>query len=165
VAACESDPPADAAQTRSDFVDRVRRRRLLAGKRGAFVLVLGYVRALRQPITAIGFHSRNLDKALLVGLVPLASLYFTLYAIQLYRVSIAGDAPRLVFGALKETGEFGELSFTSLRLLGQLANAVMEESIFRGIMLPHLMRGAELSESECSTSPSIRPRASDLPGQ
>ena len=32
-----------------------------------FTLILGYLRVLRKPISSIGLHSRNFDKALLIG--------------------------------------------------------------------------------------------------
>ena len=106
-----------------------------------FLLVLGYLRALRKPISSIGLHARNFDKAFLIGGLSLLLLYATLYAVQFYRLSLAGESPRLVFGAIdKETGAMGGLFFTSFYLFGQVFNAFMEESIFRGVVLPHLMQ-------------------------
>jgi membrane protease YdiL (CAAX protease family) len=53
---------------------------------------------------------------------------------------VAGEAARLVFAAIDpETGTLGVLFFTLFRLVGQFFNAFMEESIFRGVILPHLM--------------------------
>jgi membrane protease YdiL (CAAX protease family) len=101
---------------------------------------LGYLWVLRKPIYSIGFHARNFGKAFLVGGLSLLILYVTLYAVQFYRLSLAGEAPRLVFGAIDPRTEFiGGLSFSLFYLLGQFFNAFMEESIFRGVILPHLM--------------------------
>jgi membrane protease YdiL (CAAX protease family) len=106
-----------------------------------FLLVLGYLRVLRKPISSIGLHAKNFDKAFLIGGLSLVILYVTLYAVQFYRLSIAGETPRLVFAAIdKETGAMGGLFFTLFYLFGQIVNAFMEESIFRGVMLPHFMR-------------------------
>jgi membrane protease YdiL (CAAX protease family) len=106
-----------------------------------FLLVLGYLRALRKPIRAIGLHARNFDRALLIGGLSLIILYAALYSVQFYRLSSAGETPRLVFGAInRETGAMGGLFFTLFYLFGQIANAFMEEGIFRGVMLPHFMR-------------------------
>jgi membrane protease YdiL (CAAX protease family) len=106
-----------------------------------FLLVLGFLRALRKPIRSIGLHARNFDKAFLIGALSLVLLYATVYAVQFYRLSIAGETPRVVFGAIdNEIGAMGGLFFTSFYLFGQLLNAFMEESIFRGVMLPHLMQ-------------------------
>jgi membrane protease YdiL (CAAX protease family) len=104
------------------------------------LLVLGYLRALRKPISSIGLHARNFDKALLIGALSLLLLYAILYAFQFYRLSLAGESPRLVFGAIdQEAGAMSGLFFTSFYLFGQVFNAFMEESIFRGVVLPHLM--------------------------
>jgi membrane protease YdiL (CAAX protease family) len=106
-----------------------------------FLLVLGYLWVLRKPIRSIGLHARNFDKAFLIGGLSLIILYAALYGVQFYRLSSAGETPRLVFGAINhETAAMGGLFFTSFYLFGQIVNAFMEESIFRGVMLPQLMR-------------------------
>jgi CAAX protease family protein len=105
-----------------------------------FLLVLGYLRALRKPISSVGLHARNFDKAFLIGALSLLILYGTLYAVQFYRLTLAGETPRLVFAAIDHrTATMGGLYFTLFYLLGQFFNAFMEESIFRGVILPHLM--------------------------
>jgi membrane protease YdiL (CAAX protease family) len=105
-----------------------------------FLLVLMFLLVLRKPISSIGLHARNFDKAFLTGALSLLILYATLYAVQFFELSIAGESPRLVFAAIDhETGAMGGLFFTSFYLFGQIVNALMEESIFRGVMLPHFM--------------------------
>jgi membrane protease YdiL (CAAX protease family) len=105
-----------------------------------FLLVLGYLRVLRKPIGSIGLHARNFGKAFLIGGLSLLLLYTTLYAFQFYRLSLAGETPRLVFAAIDHRTEtMGGLFFTLFYLLGQFFNAFTEESIFRGMILPHLM--------------------------
>jgi CAAX protease family protein len=104
------------------------------------LLVWGYLRVLRKPITSIGLHGRNFAKAFLIGALSLLILYVTLYAVQFYRLSIAGETSRLVFGTIdNETGALDGTFFTLFYLVGQFFNAFMEESIFRGVILPHLM--------------------------
>jgi len=106
-----------------------------------FILVLVYLRVLRKPIGSIGLHSRNFNKAFLIGGFSLLILYAALYAFQFYRLSIPGESPQLVFAAInKQTGVIGGPAFTWFYLFGQIVNALMEEGIFRGVMLPHLMR-------------------------
>lgn len=106
-----------------------------------FLLILGYLWVLRKPIRSIGLHARNFDKAFLIGGLSLIILYVTLYGVQFYRLSSTGESPRLVFGAINhETAAMGGLFFTLFYLFGQIVNAFMEESIFRGVMLPQLMR-------------------------
>jgi membrane protease YdiL (CAAX protease family) len=105
-----------------------------------FLLALGYLRALRKPIGSIGLHARNLGKAFLIGGLSLLILYATLYAVQFYRLTLADETPRLVFAAIDHSTEtMGGLTFTLFYLVGQFFNAFMEEAIFRGVVLPHLM--------------------------
>jgi membrane protease YdiL (CAAX protease family) len=106
-----------------------------------FLAVLGFLYLLRKPISAIGLHARNFGKAFLIGMLSLAILYALLYGFQFYRLDAAGQMPQLVFGAINsETAALGGLLFTLIYLFGQVCNALMEESIFRGVMLPHFMR-------------------------
>jgi CAAX protease family protein len=105
-----------------------------------FLLVLGYLQVLRKPISSIGLHARNFGKTFLIGGLSLLVLYAGLYAVQFYRLSLAGETPRLVFAAIDHRTEtLGGLFFTLFYLLGQVFNAFTEESIFRGLILPHLM--------------------------
>jgi membrane protease YdiL (CAAX protease family) len=105
-----------------------------------FLLVLGYLWMLRKPISFIGLHARIFNKAFLIGGLSLLLVYITLYAVQFYSLRLAGETPRLVFGAIDpKTGVIGVPFITLFFLVGQLFNAFMEESIFRGVILPHLM--------------------------
>jgi len=105
------------------------------------LLVLGYLWVLQKPISSIGLQAQNFNKAFLIGGVSLVSWYAILYGIQFYLLSAAGETPRLVFAAINEkTAALAGLSFTLVVLCGQVLNAFMEESIFRGLMLPNLMR-------------------------
>ena len=106
-----------------------------------FLVVLGYLWALQKPVSSIGLHARNFDKAFLIGGLSLVILFVALYGVQFYLLSTAGKTPRLVFAAIdNETGAMGGLFFTLFYLFGQIVNAFMEESIFRGMMLPHFMQ-------------------------
>ena len=97
-----------------------------------FLLVLGYLRLLCKPISSIGLHTRNFGKALLIGILSLVLLYVTLYAVQFYRLSSAGQTPRLVFAVIdQESGRLNGAFFTWFFLGGQFVNAFMEEAIFR----------------------------------
>ncbi|HET8670120.1 MAG TPA: CPBP family intramembrane glutamic endopeptidase, partial [Candidatus Saccharimonadales bacterium] len=105
-----------------------------------FLLVLGYLRVLRKPVGSIGLRARNFYKVLLIGIFSLVILNAFLYGVQFYRLYTTGESPRLVFGLIdKETGTMGGLYFSLFYLVGQVFNAFMEESIFRGVILPHLM--------------------------
>jgi membrane protease YdiL (CAAX protease family) len=105
------------------------------------LLVLAYLGVLQKPISSIGLHARNFDKAVLVGGISVVVLYTVLYSLAFYLRSAAGEAPRLVVGVIdNETGAIGSAFFSLFWLVGQILNALMEEAIFRGVLLPLLMR-------------------------
>lgn len=113
-----------------------------------FLLVLGYLWMLRRPIQSIGLHGRNIGKAFLIGGFSLIILYVVLYTIQFISLGNAGETPRFVFGAInKETAIMGSLYFTLFYLFGQIVNAFMEESIFRGVILPNLMQRFKVGQA------------------
>ncbi len=106
-----------------------------------FFLVFGYLWLLGKSLRSIGLHARNFGKAFLIGGLSLITLYITLYTIQFYRLNSVGEMPRLVFAVInKGSGTYYGLYFTLFYLFGQIVNAFMEESIFRGMILPHLMQ-------------------------
>lgn len=113
-----------------------------------FLLVLGYLGALRKSMSSIGLHARHFGKAFLVGGLSLILMYVTLYIIQFYRLSSAGETPRIVFAVInKASGTNYGLYFTLFQLFGQIVNVFMEEGIFRGVMLPHLMQRFKFSQA------------------
>lgn len=113
----------------------------IASKLLGLIFVLACLRMLRKPISSIGLHGKNFNQAFLIGGLSMITVYVVLYAIQFYRLNAAGEAPRLIFAVInKETLVMGGLSFTLFHLFGQFVNAFMEESIFRGLMLPQFLR-------------------------
>jgi membrane protease YdiL (CAAX protease family) len=114
----------------------------------AFLLVLGYLWAQRESVSSIGLHSRHFGKAFLIGGLSLILMYVTLYSIQFYRLSSAGETSRLVFAVInKASGTNYGLYFTLFNVLGQIVNAFVEESLFRGVMLPQLMQRFKFSQA------------------
>lgn len=121
-------------------LDRLPDKTIVSRVLGLF-LVLGYLWTLRKSNPSIGLHAKNFNQAFLIGGLSLVTLYVGLYTIQFYRLTSAGETPRLVFAAInKETGTMGGLYFTLFFLFGQIVNALTEETIFRGVMLPHFMQ-------------------------
>jgi len=105
------------------------------------IFIILYLQVLRKPVSSIGLHTRNLAKAFLIIGSSLVFAYTLLYAVQYYQLITAGESPRLVFGAINpESGVMGSSLFSSFFLFGQFVNALMEEVVFRGVMLPHFMR-------------------------
>ena len=105
------------------------------------LLVLGYLRSLRLRVDSIGMHTRNGAYAFGVGALSLLVIFAALYAIEFYALRGAGETPRIVLGVVNSrTGVVTGTAFLSVYFVGQILNAFAEESIFRGIILPQLMR-------------------------
>jgi hypothetical protein len=66
------------------------------------ILVLGYLWVIREPIRSLGLHAKNIDKAFLIGGLPLIILYAIIYAVQFFRLNAASESPQLVFGAINQ---------------------------------------------------------------
>jgi uncharacterized protein len=106
-----------------------------------FLLVLGYLWALRKPLAALGLNSKNFGYAFVIGGFSLVVLYMVLYAVQFYLLATTGESPRLMFGTIDaETGISSSLFATWFFVFGQIMNSFTEEGIFRGVMLPQFMR-------------------------
>jgi uncharacterized protein len=113
---------------------------LLASRVVGPLVILGFLRLIHVPLREIGLHRRRVGTAALVGGLPLVLLYALLYALHAGRLAATGDQPHLVIGVLDADNAVRGLSYTGLYLLVTLLNSFLEEGLFRGIMLPPLMR-------------------------
>jgi uncharacterized protein len=105
-----------------------------------FLLVLAYLWVLRKPMRAIGLHARNFAQAALVGGGGVIILFVAAYSLAFSLRRVAGESPRLIFGMIDvKTGAIGSAFFSLVWFSGQIVNALMEEAIFRGVVLPQLM--------------------------
>lgn len=105
------------------------------------LLVLAYLRSLRQHVGAVGLHARNVSYAVGIGGLSLLAIFATLYVFELGILRDAGEAPRVVLGVNRpRTGVVTDTAFLCVYFAGQILNSFTEECIFRGIILPQLMR-------------------------
>ena len=104
-----------------------------------FVLVLAYLWAVGRSVAAIGLHRRRADSALWIGAAGTILLYVLAFGAQGIVSGIAGKQPALVVAATDNKTGLARpgVSFALWLLLGNVVNAFMEESFFRGLMLPH----------------------------
>jgi hypothetical protein len=42
------------------------------------ILVFGYLWVIREPISSLGLHSKNIDKAFIIGVLPLMIVYLVI---------------------------------------------------------------------------------------
>jgi membrane protease YdiL (CAAX protease family) len=105
-----------------------------------FILVVVYVWACGRKLRDIGFHSRNLGKVLLVAFAGFGFLYAIAFVTQLLLLRSSGEDAKFVLSAVDpRTGMSGGLLFGIWLLVANLVNSAMEDGLFRGVMIRHLL--------------------------
>jgi membrane protease YdiL (CAAX protease family) len=103
------------------------------------VMVLVYLWAAGQPLSAIGLHGRMVGRAILIGAVGIVLVFLLTFGVQMGVLRAAGEQAALVVVAIdNKTGLAREgWGFALWLFLGNLINSFMEEGLFRGVMLTH----------------------------
>lgn len=105
-----------------------------------FGLVALYIWISKKKLSDIGFHTRNLGKSLLISAVSFIGLYIVAFGAQLISLRAGGENAKLVLAAVDpKTGMAGGFLFAIWLLLANLVNSAMEEGLFRGLMIRHLL--------------------------
>lgn len=100
-------------------------------------LVLVYAGAVLGGLRAIGMHSERLSRSLSIGAVTMAALFVVAYGAQLAALALRRRSASLVLAAIDpKTGLTGGALFAAFLVVGNIVNAIMEEGLFRGVMLP-----------------------------
>ena len=104
-----------------------------------FVMVLGYLWAVGQPLAAIGLHGRRVGQAMWIGAAGAVLILAIAFGLQWAVLRAAGKQPTLVVAGMDSmTGlAVPGVAFALFLLLGNVVNSFMEEGLFRGIMVPH----------------------------
>ena len=104
------------------------------------LLVILYVRLAGKKLIDIGFHKRFLGKILLLSGLGYIMIYVIGYTAQLIALRAGGEEANLVLTAIDpKTGMTGGLLFGLWMVVANLVNSAMEEGLFRGVMIKHLL--------------------------
>lgn len=111
---------------------------IILSKSLGFVLVVVYVAWVGQRLSTIGLHTRRLGPALAIG----AALTLTAFLIAaIFQQLILAPGQSLTLRAVDPTtGLTGGVAFAVLLISGNVVNSLMEEGLFRGVMLPHFLQ-------------------------
>ncbi len=111
---------------------------IILSKSLGLALVVGYTLWVGKHLSAIGLHARHLRAALVIG----AGLTLTAFAIgAVVQVLTLGPGESLILRAVDtRTGITGGVAFVLFLIIGNVINVLMEEGLFRGIMLPHFLQ-------------------------
>jgi len=104
------------------------------------LMVFLYLRWAGRSMKDIGFQSHYLGKILLLAGLGFILVYVIAFLAQLVAFQSAGEKVQLVITAVDpKTGMTGGLLFGLWMLAANLINSAMEEGLFRGVMMRHLM--------------------------
>jgi membrane protease YdiL (CAAX protease family) len=111
---------------------------ILLSKTLGFGLVLAYLWWAGQPAASIGFHSRRLGAALALGAGLTAAAFVVAGLAQV--LALEPGAGLVIRAVDPKTGLAGGSAFAALLVFGNVVNSLMEEGLFRGIMLTHFLQ-------------------------
>ena len=118
---------------------------IILSKSLGFALIVGYIGWVGQHLSAIGLHTRKLGSAVAIGAGIMAVAFFIAILFQLFTLE---QGQRLTLRAVDPTtGMTGGVAFVTLLITGNVINSLMEEGLFRGVMLPHFMQRMRFSSA------------------
>lgn len=111
---------------------------IILSKSLGFALVVGYLWLVGKSLSSIGLHSRKLNEALAIG-AGLTAVAFLVATIAQQLMLAPGEW--LTFAAVDpKSGMTGGAAFAVFLIVGNIINSLMEEGLFRGVMVPHFMQ-------------------------
>lgn len=110
---------------------------ILLSKTLALALVLAAVVVAGRDLQAIGLRHAGAGRIVLVSILAMLVIFGVALALQILALRLQGVGPALSFEAIDpKTGLRGGLEFALVLTVGNAINAVAEEALFRGLMLP-----------------------------
>jgi uncharacterized protein len=115
---------------------------ILLSKALGFLAIVGYLWFTRQGLRTIGWHARHVGRSVSISVVVTAFALFAAYASEYAYLTWQGQQPTLmvmahshsIFPSLLFNGG---IAFGLWLILGNCVNSLMEEGLFRGVMLSH----------------------------
>jgi uncharacterized protein len=109
---------------------------IILSKALGFGLVVLFLWAIGTKLRSIGFHGRRLGDSLLIGTAITVLPFSIAYAVEWIVMQQLGQDPRLLFSAIDpKAGVTGGILFALWLIIGNFINSLMEEGLFRGVML------------------------------
>lgn len=111
---------------------------IILSKSAGFALIVGYLGWVGQRLSAIGLHVRELGLALAIGAGLMVVAFLIATIVQ--QLSLTPGQSLTLQAVDPTTGMTGGVAFVTLLITGNVINSLMEEGLFRGIMLPHFLQ-------------------------
>jgi uncharacterized protein len=121
---------------------------ILLSKALGFLAIVGYLWFTRQGLRTIGWHARHVGRSVSISVVVTAFALFAAYASEYTYLAFQGQQPTLMMMAHNQSIVpnvlfKGGIAFGLWLILGNCVNSLMEEGLFRGVMISHF--GARMS--------------------
>jgi membrane protease YdiL (CAAX protease family) len=108
---------------------------IILSKVVGFIIVVLFLKLIGKSLRDIGYSKQNLVTVFVIG-----GLLTTIIIVMSYLFELAifnSHSPEIVFKAIDpKAGIAGEYLFGSLLIAGNVINCFMEESLFRGVLIP-----------------------------
>jgi len=107
-----------------------------------FLIIIGYLYMVKRKPSDIGLHFHNLLKSISIALIIMTLSIALSYLVEWIYLTGRGMHPSLLFAPLSyaidsEYAMEGGLLFGLWLFFGNLVNSLMEEGLFRGVMITH----------------------------
>jgi uncharacterized protein len=119
---------------------------IILSKSLGFALVVGYTWWVGQRLSAIGLHSRRLGSALGIGAGLTVAAFLIATLVQI--LTLAQGESLTLRAVDPKTGMTGGASFGTFLIVGNLINSLMEEGLFRGLMLTHFLQSMRFRNAD-----------------
>jgi len=115
---------------------------ILLSKALAFLLILAYLHALHRRAADIGFHTHHLASSAVIAVTVTMLALAVGYGAEWIYVTLGTWQPGVVLGPPRPHpaspfASLGAVWFGAWLVFGNVVNSLMEEGLFRGVMLTH----------------------------
>lgn len=116
---------------------------IILSKAVGFIIVLLFLKIIHKSIEDIGYTRKNLKIVFSIGGLVTLLLLFLSYSFEF--VLFISDSPKVIFTSIDpKAGVTGGLLFGLLLIIGNIVNCFMEESLFRGVLIPMFNKKYEI---------------------
>lgn len=110
---------------------------IIISKALGFFLILLFMLLVKERLSTIGLHRKYYRFCVCLGFLLNLVLYLISYGIEYFILLVQDQGPHLTLTALDpKQGVQGGFLFGVWLIFGNIINALMEESLFRGVFLP-----------------------------
>jgi membrane protease YdiL (CAAX protease family) len=112
---------------------------IILSKTLGFLLILLFMLLVKESLSTIGLHKNYFGVCVCLGFLLNLILYLISYGLESLILLLLDQNPQITFTAIDpKQGIEGGFLFGIWLIFGNIINALMEESLFRGVFLPAL---------------------------